>query len=252
MAKKNWLMIKKGLSDDPKHREAMGVRVWLYMHMIDRADWETGRVFDWRDKDEADDMKMNWRTLQQQRQELEELGYINCKQDGNGQTITITNWTNPRNYSGEILNPKDKGTENYVPPEPKGTVEGTVASNSNLRTPSMRVRDQESLTRKPTRARTPLEIERSEIQTLFSKVTGIPEPNPKTERERKAAAARWYQPIRHIQEVCNGSSKRIVEEIVKQMRRDKVTIIAPQSIENMAIALYAEQKTETPSAIKYI
>lgn len=146
MANKNWIMIKRGLSEDAKHRESMGNRIWLYMHIIDRADWPTGRVFDWRDRDEADDMGINWRTLQQQRQELQERGYIFCEQNGNGQTIIIKNWVSPRNYSGEIINPK--GTENYVPKEEEGTSEGTVAPNSNLRTPSMSIKNQVSTPRK--------------------------------------------------------------------------------------------------------
>lgn len=112
--KKNWITIKRGLSEDPKHRERMGNRVWLFLHLIDRADWETGKVYDWRDEEEAEDMVMNWRTLQRQRQELADLGYISCKSNGRGQEITIYNWTNPRNYSGKTINPRggqDTGSE---------------------------------------------------------------------------------------------------------------------------------------------
>ena len=51
MSKKNWIYIKRGMSEDPKHRERIGMAIWLFMHMIDAADWETGRVYDWRDKE---------------------------------------------------------------------------------------------------------------------------------------------------------------------------------------------------------
>jgi hypothetical protein len=90
--KKNWIYLKRGLSEDPKHRQAMGNRIWLFMHIIDRADWETGIVNGWVDREEAEDMRMSWRTLQDQRQELEELGYITCVQKFQCQDIIIHNW----------------------------------------------------------------------------------------------------------------------------------------------------------------
>jgi len=144
-------MIKRGLSEDPKHRERMGNRIWLFMHMIDRADWETGIVYDWRDNDEAHDMGLEWRTLQKQRQELEKQGYIFCQLKRGGQNITIHNWRNPRNYSGKVFNPK--GTQNSVPSDdestPEGTPEGTPYPNRDLGTPTMQFKNQES---KPKRA----------------------------------------------------------------------------------------------------
>ena len=139
MSKKNWIMVKRGLSEDAKHREAMGNRIWLYLHIIDRCDWDTGIVYDWRDGDEAEDMGLNLRTLERQRQELTELGYIECKQRKHGQDIAIYNWINPRNYSGGVLN--KKGTQTFVPLRNKGTHKGTqkgvLQGNKELRTPSL-------------------------------------------------------------------------------------------------------------------
>jgi hypothetical protein len=66
--------------------------------MIDLADWETGYIEGWVDKDMAEDMGMPWRTLQKQRQQLEEAGYITCCQDFHCINIYINNWTNPRLY----------------------------------------------------------------------------------------------------------------------------------------------------------
>ena len=73
--KKTWIKIKRGLLE-PKHREILGIRIWLYIHMLDRTDWETGIIYGWKDKDEAEDLSMPWRTLQQQRQQLEKLSLI--------------------------------------------------------------------------------------------------------------------------------------------------------------------------------
>src|SRR3990167_1858742 len=140
--KKNWLMVKRGLSEDPKHREAIGNRIWLFLHLIDRADWETGVVNDWRDKDEADDMGLEWRTLQRQRQELHELGYITCKKGKDKQSIIIHEWVNPKNYSGETLN--SKSTEKQVLSGHKSTPKSTPKPNSDLRTPSIESMNQVS------------------------------------------------------------------------------------------------------------
>jgi DnaD/phage-associated family protein len=138
--KRTWIKIKRGLLA-PKHRDKLGIRVWLFMYMLDICDWETGKILEWRDKEAALDMQMPWRTLQQQRQKLAEDDYISCVQKGDKQVITILKWTNPREYSGEVYNPTGGGTENYVPTggdtqsyvPPEGTNEGT---NEGISKPS--------------------------------------------------------------------------------------------------------------------
>lgn len=108
MAKKHWIYIKRGLSEDPKHRAQMAECVWLYMHIIDRADWETGIAFDWKDKEEAADMGMPVDTLRRQRQKLEELEYIQAKQKQHAQDLYILEWKNPRDYGSETKNPRSR------------------------------------------------------------------------------------------------------------------------------------------------
>ena len=92
--KKLWISIKRGLIRDPKHRVAMGECVWLFQYMIDVADWDTGKIFGWKDEAAADDMQMPIRTLREQRRKLESLDYIICTQKQYDQEIAITNWTN--------------------------------------------------------------------------------------------------------------------------------------------------------------
>lgn len=103
---KHWIFMKCGLSRDPKHRAQMGECIWLYMRMIDRADWETGVVYDWKDGDEAIAMGMGVDTLRRQRQKMESLGYINCVQKQHSQDIYIMNWHNPRAYDQGVINPR--------------------------------------------------------------------------------------------------------------------------------------------------
>jgi hypothetical protein len=107
MAKKHWIFVKRGLSEDPKHRERMGMAIYVYLHILDRADWETGKVGDWVDGDEANDMCMSPRTLRDWRQKLVDLGYIACKQRQHSLEITIYNWINPREYNTGPINLKN-------------------------------------------------------------------------------------------------------------------------------------------------
>jgi hypothetical protein len=137
--KKHWIMVKRGLSADPKHREAMGQAVWCFLHIVDRADFETGKVYDWRDGDEADDMGVNERTLRDWRQRLEKASYISCRQRQRGLEITIWNWSNPRDYGAGIINPKgDKETapskiQGDKETAPKGDTKGDTEGDTKVR-----------------------------------------------------------------------------------------------------------------------
>lgn len=141
--KKQWISIKCGLSRDPKHRRAMANSIWLFMHMLDLADWETGTIPDWRDEAEAEEMGMELRTLREQRRELDQLGYITCKQKQRGQSIVIHNWTNPREYTGEIYN-KKQGDNKTSPTKNKiqGYVQGYVQGSINNGTPTSSSKNQ--------------------------------------------------------------------------------------------------------------
>lgn len=134
--KKTWIKVKRGLLE-PKHRDRLGIRIWLYFYILDQADWDTGSVLEWRDADAADDLKMQKRTVRQQRQQLMDDGYITCELAGNKQVITIHNYINPRKYDGEVVN--SKGDINLTPTS-KGDIQGDIQGDnkglSKLVTPS--------------------------------------------------------------------------------------------------------------------
>ena len=142
--KKTWIKIKRGLLT-PEHRNKLGPRLWLYMYMLDRVNWDTGIIYGWKDKDEAEDFEMPWRTLQTQRQQLETDGYITCKSVWQGQDITVHKWTNPREYSGEVYNTTDGYAESRTHTdggiEEEGTNHGTRHGTNHpyreSRTPSL-------------------------------------------------------------------------------------------------------------------
>lgn len=130
MAKKNWIYVKRGLSENPKHRAQMGECIWLYLHIIDRADWEAGIAYDWKDEQEAADMGMPVRTLREQRRKLDDLGYISCFQLKHSQNIIIRKWVNPRDYSGKVLNDFEGGSETSPTEEVKGDTEGYIKGDT--------------------------------------------------------------------------------------------------------------------------
>ena len=142
--KKQWISVKCGLSRDPKHRQAMGESVWLFLHILDRADWESGKVVEWKDEAEADEMGMPIRTLREHRRKLEELGYISCAQRQYGQEIIIHNWTNPREYSGTVTN-KKQGDKEAPPQETEqGYIQGDTQGNRKDVTPTSNSKNQTS------------------------------------------------------------------------------------------------------------
>lgn len=140
--KKQWISVKCGLSRDPKHRRQMGKSVWTFLHMLDLADWETGIVYDWKDENAAEDMGIDIRVLREDRRKLDDEGYITCKQKQYGQDIYIHNWTNPREYSGEVRNQKQEGGKKSPPSDFQGDSQGyaqgsikdvTPTSTSNIK-----------------------------------------------------------------------------------------------------------------------
>lgn len=103
MAEERWVYLKSDLALRPKHREAMGEAIWLYLYMLDLADWETGMVNGWKDQESADAMAMPLKTLRTHRRRLEDAGYISSIRGQYGQSIVIHNWKNPRHTSNEKI-----------------------------------------------------------------------------------------------------------------------------------------------------
>jgi hypothetical protein len=84
--------------------------------------------------------------------------------------------------------------------------------------------------------------ELSELDNLFSELTGLPIPKPNSEKERKATAVMWWQPMRRIRETCNGTSKDCMRRAISKMRSEHLTIASPQSIEKTTIAIFGDMK----------
>jgi hypothetical protein len=142
--KKQWISVKCGLSRDPKHRRKMGKAVWTFLHILDLADWETGTVFDWKDENAAEDMGIDIRVLREDRRKLEQGDYISCRQKQYGQDITIMNWTNPREYSGDVSN-KKQGYKKLPPSKiAQGDAQGDAQGSIKDVTPTLYSKIKES------------------------------------------------------------------------------------------------------------
>lgn len=138
MAKKTWIKIKRGLLE-PKHRDALGIRIWLYLYILDNADWTTGKVTEWRDADAADDLQIPQRTIRDQRVKLENDGYIRCDQGLHKQIITVMNWTDPRLHSEMTINHGDNNLpplDNSVHGDNHGDIHGDIHGYRNIDTPT--------------------------------------------------------------------------------------------------------------------
>ena len=83
--------------------------------------------------------------------------------------------------------------------------------------------------------------EESALLSKFSELTGLPIPQPSTAREKSSAAVRWYQPIRRMIQLADGLSPGLMDEAVKAMRANGLTIAAPQSVEAVFTAKFGER-----------
>lgn len=140
--KKLWVSIKRGLIRDTKHRIAMGECVWLFMYMLDVADWETGVIVDWKDEAAAEDMNMPIRTLREQRRKLEELDYVSCEKKQYSQEIIVKNWTNPREYTGAVYNKKQSDSKASPSKPTQSDIQSDTQSNSQDGTPTYSSKNQ--------------------------------------------------------------------------------------------------------------
>ena len=89
------------------------------------------------------------------------------------------------------------------------------------------------------------------LLTLFCELTGIPEPDPTSAKEKKAVAVRWYQPIARMVKLANGNAPVIAGLAIQAMRQDGLTLAAPQSIESVFTSKFGESQRPADNGINY-
>jgi hypothetical protein len=116
MSDRTWMKIHSGLND-PEHRRRMGARLWLFMHFIDKADWDTGMVWFFRDADAAEELDMPLASVRRWRHELRDAGYIRSYAGEQCQHIMIMRWRNPRLVNPPQINVPGELSEMITPPK---------------------------------------------------------------------------------------------------------------------------------------
>lgn len=90
-----------------------------------------------------------------------------------------------------------------------------------------------------------------QLEKQFSEFTGLPLPPRNTDAEKKAAAKRWWNPLWSMY-LTAGRKIELTTNLMRQsvvtMRDDKLTISAPQSIEQVFTAKYGERNGGTAVA----
>lgn len=165
---KNWIKLKRGLiTGAKKHRPKMGEAIWLYVYLVDQADFETGLVAEYTDLKAGEILGLGSMTVRYQRRKLEKEGYIECRQVQHGQQVIVTKWVDPSyqgSHGGNTLPPSIHGGNirppsvhggNTLPPSnvqggnQGGNQGGSLASSALILHGSM-IHEGESLRKSPT------------------------------------------------------------------------------------------------------
>jgi len=139
-------------------------------------------------------------------------------------------WRIPLPVGGDRLSPLTHKPEGVTPVTPRGDI--AVSPN-----PSLTI-NKPSLSR-PNGRTDPIRLE---LEEHFCKTTGLPRPKTGTEREKKAAGALWWAPLRETLELGGDvdKAKRLLSEVVKRMKNDRLTISDPNSTIKIARAIAAQ------------
>jgi hypothetical protein len=139
--KRTWIKVKRGLLE-PKHRRNLGIAIYLYLYIVDKVNWDSGIIYEWTDEAASDELEMPLSTLRDHRRKLEDELYINTTQKSRCLEIAVRNWTNPREYSGQVYNEGDEITK---PLETEGYTEG-YTEGSEMLTPVHKVSHNHTIT----------------------------------------------------------------------------------------------------------
>ena len=95
MTLKTYIKVKPGILS-ASHCQAIGQALWLFLYILDHADWEQGVFFGYSDADAAEDLGQSRRTIRRWRLRLDDYDYISCRKGQHSQTLYVHNWSDPR------------------------------------------------------------------------------------------------------------------------------------------------------------
>ena len=91
---KTFVKIKSGILS-PKHYEAIGPAIWLFLYLLQHTDWETGTMHGYTDEQAAEELGSKKRTVRSWRMKLQAGNYITWKKKPYSLNIMVSNWDNP-------------------------------------------------------------------------------------------------------------------------------------------------------------
>jgi hypothetical protein len=231
--RKTWIKVRRGLLE---HREKMGIRLWLYLYILDLADWGSGAIEGWTDGMASEDLGMPVDTIREQRRQLASDGYIICQIAPRGQRIVISNWINPREYSGEEYNQGGEFTASgsVEVPTQGGQLSASLPS-SHISTSHTQVEANEK---------------RKSLEDHFVAISGLKSPVGIKSRSKEAGEM-WWEPLREYLELCDWDldrAKQAVVQTIKYMRTrpDPWPVNSPKSTIKTARGIIGKMTKSAP------
>lgn len=86
---------------------------------------------------------------------------------------------------------------------------------------------------------------RGRLERYFAARTGLPLPPRETERQRKAGAELWWNPLRAILDLVGwdeGEAQSLLDAVLAHMEREDLTVSSPKSVLNVARAFWARKQ----------
>ncbi|MFN2152866.1 MAG: hypothetical protein ACK2T5_14780 [Anaerolineales bacterium] len=115
MTLKTFIKVKPGILS-AKHCQAIGQALWLFLYILDQADWEQGSLEGYTDAEAAQELGMSRITIRRWRMRLVEHNYITCRQTLHSQILYVHNWSDPRQkWGAESPDETRYGAQDIVP-----------------------------------------------------------------------------------------------------------------------------------------
>jgi hypothetical protein len=83
----------------------------------------------------------------------------------------------------------------------------------------------------------------AQLESSFSKLSGLPLPKRDTDKDRKAGAASWWIPLGDIWILCGKDADKassLIEKSYRKLIGDSMTVASPKSLIKTATALFAQ------------
>lgn len=88
-----------------------------------------------------------------------------------------------------------------------------------------------------------------ELAVVFEQAAGIKLPEVKSEKGKAQVGILWWNPLKEMVKMANGRATDVMRLSVQRMRKEKLTIAAPNSVLKVFTSLYGESVTSAPAPL---